>query len=126
MTIDLKLHMINNHYTKRVSQLFRQYNHQSEIKNRQEKLLGTTFPILQINGQDEFSKYDGKQSGYFPYFGKFNLYDNEIENITDKNVEFMTENTKIKKSNLTKLSDYSLIKTKKNSRFNMFAIIPNS
>ena len=53
----------------------------SEVENRS-NLKNTTFPIMQFQGEDEF-KYN--ESGTLisdqPYFGLYNLYRNEIEDI---------------------------------------------
>ena len=96
----------------------------SEVENRS-NLKNTTFPIMQFQGEDEF-KYN--ESGTLisdqPYFGLYNLYRNEIEDIYPGCVG--QDRSKYQSHLVSDKGIYKEIKIKDNARFAKFCLIPDS
>ena len=96
----------------------------SEIDNRS-KLFDTNFPIMQFQGEDEF-KYNksGTLISDQPYFGKYNLFRNEIEDLYPGCVG--QEFNKYQSQYVTEKDAYKEIQLKPNARFSKFCLIPDS
>ena len=112
-----------NYYNKFKQSLMQGGKH-SEVENRV-NLLDKKFPIMQFQGEDEF-KYNksGTLISDQPYFGKYNLYRNEIEDIYPGCVG--QDATKYQSQFITERDDYKEIQIKQNARFSKFCLIPNS
>ena len=96
----------------------------SEVINRQ-KLNSTNFPIMQFQGEDEF-KYNksGTLISDQPYFGIYNLFRNEIEDIYPGCVG--QDSDKYQSQYVTDKGEYKEIKIKDGARFSNFYLIPNA
>ena len=96
----------------------------SEVDNRS-KLLDKDFPIMQFQGEDEF-KYNksGTLISDQPYFGKYNLFKNEIEDIYPGCVGQDLNN--YQRQYVTEKNAYKEIQLKPNARFSKFCLIPDS
>ena len=88
-------------------------------------LMKLSIPIMQFQGQDEFKKT--KSGDYIsdqPYFGVYNLFRNEIEDIYPGCV--FQDESEYKSEFVTKKEHYSEVKLKKDARFSRFCLIPDS
>ena len=96
----------------------------SEVKNRS-NLKEKLFPIMQFQGEDEF-KYNksGTLISDQPYFGIYNLYRNEIEDVYPGCVG--QDNDKYQSQFVTDKILYKEIKVKENARFTCFYLIPEA
>ena len=96
----------------------------SEVKNRA-NLKERLFPIMQFQGEDEF-KYNksGTLISDQPYFGIYNLFRNEIEDVYPGCVG--QDNEKYQQQFVLDKISYKEIQTKENARFTSFYIIPEA
>ncbi len=96
----------------------------SEVMNRS-NLNNTNFPIMQFQGEDEF-KYNksGTLISDQPYFGTYNLFRNEIEDVypgcEGQDLE------KYQEQYVTDKGEYKEIQIKDGARFSNFYLIPNA
>ncbi len=121
---DLEINMNNQLFLKKISEIFRQLNIQQEIKDLNKNLLKSEIPIMCFQGEDDFS-YHHNQSGFFPYYGLYNFFKNDIDNIYDHKITIKNQNTSLKKQLINK-QYYKIINSKNKSKINRFIIIPNS
>lgn len=121
---DLEINMTDQLFLKKISEIFRQLNIQQEIKDLNKNLLQTEIPIMYFQGEDDFS-YDYYQTGFFPYYGFYNFFKNDIDNIYDNKIKIKNINTPFKK-NIVDKPYYKIINCKNKSKINRFIIIPNS
>ena len=108
----------------KVQQTFMQTDSKTEVKNR-EKLKNIDVKIMQFQGEDEF-KYgkNGKLISDQPYFGVYNLFRNEVEDLfpdcigqdLDKRVSHLIEEKK----------GYKKLKLLPKAKIKSFALIPKS
>jgi pimeloyl-ACP methyl ester carboxylesterase len=95
-----------------------------EVINRKH-LKKTNFPIMQFQGEDEFKlATNGCRISDQPYFGKYNLFRNEIEDIYPDGT-YQSE-VPIKNEFITSKGLYKEIKIKDGARFSKFYLIPDS
>ena len=95
-----------------------------EVDNRK-YLKHTNIPIMQFQGEDEFKLApNGCRISDQPYFGKYNLFRNEIEDIYP-NATHQSE-VPIKNEFITSKELYKEIKIKDGATFSKFYLIPNS
>ena len=95
-----------------------------EIKNR-DKLKRTTIPIMQFQGEDEFARdKKGTLISDQPYFGKYNLFKNEIEDIYPNAID--QSSVSLIKEFITDKGEYKEITLKNDATFKRFCIIPDS
>ena len=95
-----------------------------EVENRKH-LKQTNIPIMQFQGEDEFKLApNGCRISDQPYFGKYNLFRNEIEDIYP-DATHQSEVT-IKNEFITSKELYKEIKIKDGATFSKFYLIPNS
>jgi hypothetical protein len=94
-----------------------------EIENRRN--LPLDIKIMQFQGEDEF-KLNSKNRliSDQPYFGKYNLFRNEIEDLYPNCVS--QESKKYKKQFIDNKDHYKKVKLLTNARMNFFALIPDS
>ena len=80
---------------------------------------------MQFHGEDEF-KLNSKNRliSDQPYFGKYNLFRNEIEDLYPNCVS--QESDKYKKQFIDDKDHYKKVKLLTNARMNFFALIPDS
>lgn len=122
---DLSINLSNTIFKKKVSQIFMQLDLNQEVSYRKKKLSKTNIPIMQFEGEDQFT-FITNQHGYLPYFGMYNLFKDEIENLTKSDVIFRNIDTEFSNNLITKLKYYKIIKSKPKARINKFVIIPKS
>jgi hypothetical protein len=96
----------------------------SEVENRS-NIKNTNFPIMQFQGEDEF-KYNksGTLISDQPYFGLYNLYRNEIEDVYPGCVG--QDESKYQSHLVSDKGIYKEIKIKDDARFAKFCLIPDS
>ena len=81
---------------------------------------------MQFQGEDEFKKApNGVLISDQPYFGKYNLYKNEIEDIYPGAIDQST-GVVCKSQFITYKNTYKMIQTKVGSQFSRFCLIPES
>ena len=94
-----------------------------EIENR--KRLPDNIKIMQFQGEDEFKLNSrNKLISDQPYFGKYNLFKNEIEDIYP-NCEYQVPN-KIQNQFIDSKNDYKKVTLLPTARMSFFALIPDS
>ena len=94
-----------------------------EIKNR--KQLPKDIKIMQFQGEDEFKlNSKNKLISDQPYFGKYNLFRNEIEDIYP-NCEYQVPN-KIQNQFIDFKNGYKKVTLLPTARMSFFALIPDS
>jgi pimeloyl-ACP methyl ester carboxylesterase len=108
----------------KIKQSFIQGGVHSEVENRS-NFNNTNFPIMQFQGEDEF-KYNnsGTLISDQPYFGIYNLFRNEIEDIYPGCVG--QDSDKYQSQYVTDKGEYKEIKIKDGARFSNFYLIPNA
>ena len=80
---------------------------------------------MQFQGEDEFKRAsNGSLISDQPYFGKYNLFRNEIEDIYPDSVD--QESVPIQDQYITNHGLYKSIKLKDSARFSAFNIIPKA
>jgi hypothetical protein len=95
-----------------------------EVENRKH-LKETDIPIMQFQGEDEFKLApNGCLTSDQPYFGKYNLFRNEIEDIYPDATH--QSEVLIKNQFITSKDQYKEIKIKEGARFSKFYLIPDS
>ena len=95
-----------------------------EVENRKH-LKQTNIPIMQFQGEDEFKLApNGCRISDQPYFGKYNLFRNEIEDIYPDAIH--QSEVPIKNEFITSKELYKEIKIKDGATFSKFYLIPNS
>ena len=95
-----------------------------EVENRKH-LKQTNIPIMQFQGEDEFKLApNGCRISDQPYFGKYNLFRNEIEDIYPDATH--QSEVPIKNEFITSKELYKEIKIKDGATFSKFYLIPNS
>ena len=95
-----------------------------EVDNRKH-LKKTNIPIMQFQGEDEFKLApNGCRISDQPYFGKYNLFRNEIEDIFPDATH--QSEVPIKSEFITEQRLYKEIKIKDGARFSKFYLIPDS
>lgn len=95
-----------------------------EVENRI-KLKRTSIPIMQFQGEDEFKRdKKGTLISDQPYFGKYNLFINEIEDIYPNAIDQLS--VPMRKEFITDKGEYKEIKLKNDATFKRFCIIPES
>ena len=95
-----------------------------EVENRKH-LKQTNIPIMQFQGEDEFKLApNGCRISDQPYFGKYNLFRNEIEDIYPDATH--QSEVPIKNEFITSKEFYKEIKIKDGATFSKFYLIPNS
>ena len=111
-------------YFKKIQQSFIQGGLDIEVQNRI-KLKNTSIPIMQFQGEDEFKRAsNGSLISDQPYFGKYNLFRNEIEDIYPSAVD--QSSVPLKKEYLSDLGLYKEIQLKEGATFNKFCLIPDA
>eukprot|EP00941_MAST-03F_sp_MAST-3F-sp1_P000872 g872.t1 len=118
----------------KVRQTFYQSDVIDESRHSTKLRAETTVPIMQIQGQDEFAwhiKSLNRLVSDQPYFGKYNLYPNEVEDLYPDCVG--QEEEKKVKGLLTRVGyedgdhgSYLLLKLKKDARFSRFVLVPDA
>lgn len=95
-----------------------------EVENRT-KLKKINIPIMQFQGEDEFARdKKGTLISDQPYFGNYNLFKNEIEDIYPNATD--QTSVPIRKEFITDKGEYKEIKLKSDATFKRFCIIPDS
>ena len=95
-----------------------------EVENRKH-LKQTNIPIMQFQGEDEFKLApNGCRISDQPYFGKYNLFRNEIEDIYPDATH--QSEVPIKNEFITSKELYKEIKIKDGATFSKFYLMPNS
>ena len=111
-------------YYKKFQQSLVQGGMKHEVENRK-KFKDTKTPIMQFQGEDEFKRApNGMIVSDQPYFGKYNLFRNEIEDIYPDS-EYQ-ESVPIQDQYITNHGLYKSIQLKDSARFSAFNIIPNA
>ena len=107
----------------KISQTMMQTDSLEEIENRRN--LPLDIKIMQFQGEDEF-KVNSKNRliSDQPFFGKYNLFRNEIEDLYPNCVS--QESDKYKKQFIDDKDHYKKVKLLTNARLNFFALIPDS
>ena len=96
-----------------------------EVENRN-KLKDINIPIMQFQGEDEFKEApNGVLISDQPYFGKYNLYKNEIEDIYPGAIH-QSSGVACQKQFIIDKDSYRMIQTKAGSKFSRFCLIPES
>ena len=119
-----KANIPSKKYLLKMRQTMLQTDMSKEIINRA-KLKNTNVKIMQFQGEDEFKigKY-GKLMSDQPYFGIYNLFRNEVEDIYPN---CSGQNPEKKKEQFIEYRDeYSKLKILPSARFHSFALIPKS
>lgn len=108
----------------KMRQTFMQTDSQDEVKAR-EPLKFTNVPIMQLQGKDEFAvNSSGVPVSDQPYFGRYNLFPNDVEDMYPGAV---TQSRESRQEHLIESKDsYRLLKLKPSARFSRFALIPNA
>ena len=97
----------------------------NEVENRN-KFKDINIPIMQFQGEDEFKQAtNGMVVSDQPYFGKYNLFRNEIEDIYPGAVH-QSSGVVCQNQFITNKGSYKMIKTKAGSSFSRFCLIPKS
>jgi len=97
----------------------------NEVENRN-KFKDIDIPIMQFQGEDEFKQAtNGMLVSDQPYFGKYNLFRNEIEDIYPGAVH-QSSGVVCQNQFITNKGSYKMIKTKADSSFSRFCLIPKS
>lgn len=108
----------------KIQQSFIQGGMDSEVKNRM-NLKNTSIPIMQFQGEDEFKRAsNGSLISDQPYFGKYNLFRNEIEDIYPSAED--QSSVPLKKEYLSDMGLYKEIQVKTGATFNKFFLIPDA
>ena len=95
-----------------------------EVENRA-NLKNINIPIMQFQGEDEFARdRKGTLISDQPYFGNYNLFKNEIEDIYPNATD--QTSVPIRKEFITDKGEYKEIKLKSDATFKRFCIIPES
>ena len=111
-------------YYKKFQQSLVQGGIKHEVENRK-KFKDINVPIMQFQGEDEFERApNGMLVSDQPFFGKYNLFRNEIEDIYPGSVDQKT--VPIQDQYITNHGLYKSIKLKDSARFSAFNIIPNA
>ncbi len=111
-------------YYKKFKQSLVQGGMKHEVENRK-KFKDINVPIMQFQGEDEFERApNGMLISDQPFFGKYNLFRNEIEDIYPGSVDQKT--VPIQDQYITNHGLYKSIKLKDSARFSAFNIIPNA
>ena len=96
-----------------------------EVENRN-KFKDINIPIMQFQGEDEFKEApNGVLISDQPYFGKYNLYKNEIEDIYPGAIH-QSSGIACQSQFITDKNSYKMIQTKVGSKFSRFCLIPES
>ena len=111
-------------YFKKIQQSFIQGGLDIEVQNRI-KLKNTSIPIMQFQGEDEFKRAsNGSLISDQPYFGKYNLFRNEIEDIYPSAID--QSSTPLKKEYVSDMGLYKEIQLKVGATFDKFFLIPDA
>ena len=95
-----------------------------EVENRA-NLKNINIPIMQFQGEDEFARdKKGTLISDQPYFGNYNLFKNEIEDIYPNATD--QTSVPIRKEFIIDKGEYKEIKLKSDATFKRFCIIPDS
>ncbi|MGI9323293.1 MAG: hypothetical protein ACR2PJ_06910, partial [Pseudomonadales bacterium] len=108
----------------KVRHAFMQTDSTEEVRNR-EALKRTDVRIMQFQGEDELAlNKAGTPISDQPYFGKYNLYAKEVEDIyPDASYQ---GDVPAKDGLIDERGEYKLLKLKADARMSRFALIPNS
>lgn len=118
-----KANIQNKLFLSKVRQTMFQTDSSSEIDNR--KKLPKNIKIMQFQGEDEFKlNSKNKLVSDQPYFGKYNLFRNEIEDIYP-GCEFQ-DLSKIQNQHIEFKKEYKKVNLLPSARMNFFALIPDS
>ena len=111
-------------YFKKIQQSFLQGGIDNEVQNRI-NLKNTSIPIMQFQGEDEFKRAsNGSLISDQPYFGKYNLFRNEIEDIYPSAVD--QSSVPLKKEYVSDMGLYKEIQLKVGATFDKFFLIPDA
>lgn len=122
---DLKLRSSNKDLNKKISEIFKQIDINKDIEFRKKNLLLTDFPILQFEGEEEFN-FSLDQHGFFPYFGIYNLFKNDIYDVYDSTLKFKNLDSHLISNKIINNQHYKKVEIKKKARINQFVLIPES
>ena len=111
-------------YLLKVQQTFMQTDSKIEVKDR-DKLKNIDVKIMQFQGEDEF-KYgkNGKLISDQPYFGIYNLFRNEVEDLFPGCIG-QDQNKKVS-GLIEEKKGYKKLKLKPDAKLEFFALIPKS
>jgi pimeloyl-ACP methyl ester carboxylesterase len=111
-------------YFKKIQQSFLQGGIDNEVQNRI-NLKNTSIPIMQFQGEDEFKRAsNGSLISDQPYFGKYNLFRNEIEDIYPSAED--QSSVPLKKEYISDMGLYKEIQLKVGATFDKFFLIPDA
>ena len=111
-------------FFQKIQQSFIQGGVDFEVKNRI-NLKNTSIPIMQFQGEDEFKRAsNGSLISDQPYFGKYNLFRDEIEDIYPSAED--QSSVPLKKEYLSDMGLYKEIQVKNGATFNKFFLIPDA
>ena len=118
-----KTNMTHKNFLKKFKQTMLQTDSSLEIENR--KQLPKDIKIMQFQGEDEFKlNSKNKLISDQPYFGKYNLFRNEIEDIYP-NCEYQIP-SKIQNQFIDYKNGYKKVALLPTARMSFFALIPDS
>ena len=126
ITRDWDINVVKNHYNrKQIAQVFQQWNLREETKHRQQYLMKTKIPILQYEGQDQYSVKDnqGLFSGTFPHSGPNDLFKSDLTENSEITGKHIGINFKMSQNNSQSYQTVELINT---SRLSKMVFIPKS
>ena len=115
--------MANKNFLNKVKQTMLQTDSSLEIENR--KNLPKDIKIMQFQGEDEFRlNSKNKLISDQPYFGKYNLFRNEIEDIYPECSHQVK--SKLQSKYIDCKNEYKKISLLPSARMSFFALIPDS
>jgi hypothetical protein len=121
--LTFRTNMLSKNFLLKFKQTMYQTDSFLEINNR--KRLPDNIKIMQFQGEDEFKlNSKNKLISDQPYFGKYNLFKNEIEDIYP-NCEYQVPN-KIQNQFIDSKNDYKKVTLLPTARMSFFALIPDS
>ena len=121
--LTFRTNMLSKSFLLKFKQTMYQTDSLLEINNR--KRLPDNIKIMQFQGEDEFKlNSKNKLISDQPYFGKYNLFKNEIEDIYP-NCEYQVPN-KIQNQFIDSKNDYKKVTLLPTARMSFFALIPDS
>ena len=121
--LTFRTNMLSKSFLLKFKQTMYQTDTSLEIDNR--KKLPDNIKIMQFQGEDEFKiNSKNKLISDQPYFGKYNLFKNEIEDIYP-NCEYQVPN-KIQNQFIDSKNDYKKVTLLPTARMSFFALIPDS
>ena len=121
--LTFRTNMLSKSFLLKFKQTMYQTDTSLEIDNR--KKLPGNIKIMQFQGEDEFKiNSKNKLISDQPYFGKYNLFKNEIEDIYP-NCEYQVPNN-IQNQFIDSKNDYKKVTLLPTARMSFFALIPDS